>query len=213
MTTRDRPWEELSAWVAGRASMLQRRYRANEAGAVRQLAVLRRVRSGGLGDPEVWAALDGLPTSLVGRGDAPAAGERAAYDALVLFAAQQQGHRDQDLHVPGQRLGEALRRLRDGEPERDPIVRRFKQLGSAGTYESMVWHLRGLVTQLRGGSGERPVGLDYGRLAADLYRWQQPDGDDPVRLVWGRDFYRAATSTAPTTDTPDNSSLTEGDQP
>jgi CRISPR system Cascade subunit CasB len=46
------------------------------------------------------------------------------------------------------------------------------------------------------------VPLDYGLLADQLVRWQQPGGAATIRLQWGREFYR--TPAADTTPEPDS---------
>ena len=56
-------------------------------------------------------------------------------------------------------------------------------------------HLRSLVSQLE--SAEIPC--DYGQLAADLFKWQNPDYRTSVMREWGRQFFRAK-QTAETDD-------------
>ena len=50
-------------------------------------------------------------------------------------------------------------------------------------------HLLGLVSLLN----SENIGMDYARLAVDLYRLQDKDDAHKVRLIWGQDFYRKST--------------------
>ncbi|GAA5119020.1 type I-E CRISPR-associated protein Cse2/CasB [Pseudonocardia adelaidensis] len=114
----------------------------------------------------------------------PSPAERAAHVAITLFALHQQS-RGERMHHRGRGLGTALRRLHTGSSAiPDPIVRRFRMLGTADSFGELTHHLRGVVQLLRTASAP----LDYGLLAQQLHTWQ----DDPsrVRMTWGRQFYR-----------------------
>lgn len=157
-------------------------------------ATLARLRHIPAADPtsdlrSVDLTLATLPPELHGKTDEPSWAERAAHTALVLFAGHAQSARE-PVHVAGQHLGVAVRALAD---KRDPddvasgsIMARFHSLTKAPTYEAMAYHLRSLIALMRSDG----IRLDYGSLARDLYRWQQPGGADTVRLRWGRGFHR-----------------------
>ncbi len=91
--------------------------------------------------------------------------------------------------------GGALRSLHTGDQKSlpDPLVRRFRMLGTADSFTELTYHLRGAVQLLR--VGGQP--LDYGLLADQLVAWQW-HGRSSVQLTWGRQFHRARR-TAPTT--------------
>ena len=129
--------------------------------------------------------------------DAPTHEERAAHAALTLYAVHQQS-RGQRMHVPGHGFGRAVRGLtaRDsaGQENEKPARRRFNAVMTASTFDEAVYHLRGLVTQLRAAN----VPLDYGMLADDLRIFQFPGGGDAVRRRWGRQYYQVRPETIDT---------------
>ncbi len=55
--------------------------------------------------------------------------------------------------------------------------------------------MRGLITQFRA----EEIPLEYGQLAQDLRRLQNPRTAPGVRLQWGRDYHRVATDLSNTT--------------
>ncbi len=122
--------------------------------------------------------------------DVPTREEWAVHAALCLYAVHQQG-RPEKMHRPGQGLGQAVRQLAgpDSGPD-SPVRRRFAKVLTATSTEECLHHLRGLVTQFR--SVQPSIGLDYGMLADDLVRLQQPAGAPAVRLRWSRQYYRTS---------------------
>ena len=71
------------------------------------------------------------------------------------------------------------------EFESSPTIRRFNALVTSDSIDEMAWHLRSLVTQLRGAG----ISLDYAQLAVDLYSFNFPESRDGIRLKWGRQLY------------------------
>lgn len=130
--------------------------------------------------------LDGMPDALTGTGDNPSWGEWACFVPLTLFALHQQGKDTASaMHRQGLPLGRSLRRLVRSAEDEERVKRRFDQVATADSPQEVAHHLRGLVQLLR----RDDIPLDYAALAADLYRFQNPDWRDGVRLRWGRDFY------------------------
>ncbi|SDQ52583.1 type I-E CRISPR-associated protein Cse2/CasB [Quadrisphaera sp. DSM 44207] len=180
--------EQLERYVGARVAALQAGYRADRSAAVGALARLRRAVTTDPGaDPAVWAeTLAGLPEPLMGRGDEPSAYERAAHSAITVFALHQQSQTT-DMHRADQGVGSAVRQLGQRTGADEAVRRRFHALGTASSFAEALHHLRGLVTQFRAAG----IPLDYGRLARDLRRLQDPRTADRVRLAWGRDYHRA----------------------
>lgn len=134
-------------------------------------------------------------TFFVGAQSAATHHENAAHLAVTLYALHQQS-RGERMHRRGADLGSALRLLNSGPPP-DPIVRRFRMLGTADSLDELSHHLRGVVQLLR--TAGQP--LDYARLADQLVAWQ--DGHrSRVQLAWARGFHRT-TRTATTPDSPE----------
>lgn len=191
----EKPWDLVGHHVARRVNILQSqaldRNAASRSTALRQLAELRRAKADDPGDPRVWAlTFDALPAELAGHDYEPSSAERAVHAALVLFALHAQSAA-RPRHVPGRRLGHAIGELAGENRDDGPTVERFHAFATATTWKQRLHHLRGLVALLR----TNGIPLDYGSLAADLYRLQQPGGIDKVRLRWGRDFHFFKTPT------------------
>lgn len=184
-------------FVARRVTAWQRDYVRRRPEALATLARLRRGVGKEVGTvPDLWQyTLDGLPDQ-GGTGDEPTAQERAVHTAMTLFAVHQQSRRE-EMHLPQQSLGTAVRQLRARAASADAVRRRFEALGTAETFAEVVHHARGLITQLR---AER-IPLDYGMFTDDLVRLQSGAAASRVRLRWGRDFYR---TTKPDPDSSDD---------
>lgn len=165
---------------------------AGNAEAVATLARLRRCALDEPGaDPTVWAVtLADLPEKLRGR-DLPSFAERAIHAALVLYATHQQSN-DAPMHQSGIGLGRAVQMLaeargRDAKPD-ESCIRRLHQVVLANDPSGRLYHLRGLIVLMR--SETKPVALDYGILAADLWQLLDPKQDsDHVLMTWGRDLH------------------------
>ncbi|QAY71393.1 type I-E CRISPR-associated protein Cse2/CasB [Xylanimonas protaetiae] len=174
--------------------LIQRRAATLQAGRHRSavVATLARLRANAGKepgtDPAIWSqTVDGVPGTPWG--DGPTVQEWAVHTAMTLFATHQQS-RDAGMHRPGVGLGQAVARLerKQGGAEDDRISslrRRFDAAVTAATPDELAHHLRGLVTQLRGGD----EGLDYGLLADDLVQFQQPGQAGDVRRRWARQLY------------------------
>lgn len=162
------------------------------------LARLRRAVNEPPGSmPDIWSiTLGNLPAQLVGRTDAPSYGETAVHSALALFAIHQQGKGD-FMHRSGSGLGSAVRNYihandpAEGFNENSPILRRFNALTTSDSVDELLWHLRSLITQLRGSAIE----LDFAELAGNIYDFQFVEARDRIRLRWGRQLYTAPPKT------------------
>lgn len=191
----------LARYVVGKIERIQAGLVDQQSSAAKATAAkLRRALTRPAGSvPEVWEiTLGGLPEKLVGYSDDPTAAEQAAHTALCLFAIHQQSQGTR-MHQSGWGLGKSLRKLHrelGGADDLDsgPLIRRFNALSTADSLDEMLWHLRGLITQLRA----KGIPLDYGLLARDLYRYSVPEYRDSVRLRWGRDFYTYRPESAET---------------
>lgn len=197
------PAERTAGFVRGVIEPIQRQYIGGGQPTSYSRAVLSRLRRG-VGKPV--GALPDLLEFVVDpedrrRSDDATREEIAAYTALTLYAVHQQSRTKAPMHVRKTSFASAvgaMRRRPSGDDD-EGVMRRFQALGTASTIEELTQHARGLVTLLRG--AER--GVDYGRFASDLVRFQNPRTADSVRLEWGRDFYRvrpAAAEGATTTE-------------
>lgn len=152
-----------------------------------QLAVLRR--SAGLqpvDDPVAWQAVLELMTPPlldreIGRGDVPSRSEKAAFNAITLFALHLQS-RTRSMHVPGRSFGSAIRLLNRAR-QSGSIRPRFDAVLAARQERSRLIHARSLITLLRSDD----IGFDYGLFAQDLRSLMTPERRAGVLLRWGRD--------------------------
>ena len=163
----------------------------NDSAARASLARLRRGIGHAPGEfPELWGEyLLGMPEELLGRGTEISRAEWAVYIALTNFAFHQQGkdRKSEPMHRSGVSLGAAAARLIHNEEEdRDRIARRFYPVATASDMTELSQHLRGLISLLR----SEGIALDYGRLAGDLFLFQDSDAADTIKLRWGEDFFR-----------------------
>ncbi|MDR6867120.1 CRISPR system Cascade subunit CasB [Microbacterium resistens] len=206
--------DRTADFVAARVSALQAQYQKNVASAVSALARLRR----GIGrepgaDLELLGLALQLPPSqkdqadslydlLDLRGDEIAPEERAAFDAITLFALHQQSRRDAPMHRRGYSFGRSSRLLGTD----DAVRRRFTALGTASTREETLRHARGLIQQFR----QKRIPLDYGAFARDLLDLHGPFADR-VRARWGRDYFRVHHPDDDAADTDDATTTTPED--
>lgn len=176
--------------VARKVSWLQELLMADVSSGKATAAMLRKNIGKAPGaDPTVWdATLGDLPVGLQGWDDSPSFAESATHLALTLYAVHQQSQA-KPMHVVGRGLGNAVRDFigagQGEEFESSPTIRRFNALVTSDSIDEMAWHLRSLVTQLRGAG----ISLDYAQLAVDLYSFNFPESRDGIRLKWGRQLY------------------------
>ena len=182
--------------------LLERR----DSSAVASMARLRRAAGQPPGSEYTVLSLTAVPDRYVQDvpGDEPTCAEWAKHTALTLYAAHQQSV-GAPMHVDGIGLGSAVSRLARVASSPAAVRRRFSALGATLTYDAAVYHIRGLTSLLR----QHRIPLDYGLLADDLVEMQRPTGRERVRARWGRDFYRAFSSTATEDTDPTNTELKE----
>lgn len=182
-----RRYSELNKFVRARVRELQSRYLRGESQAAASLARLRRAVGKAPGaDAVIWQETLALPDRYSGHGDEPSRAERAVHYALTLYATHQQSQATA-MHRGGYGLGRAARQLGKSGASEQAVLRRFQALGTAASLTEAATHARGLVTQFRGAG----IPLDYGQLAVDFTRFQDPRQIASVRLTWGRDYYRS----------------------
>jgi len=179
----------LEQFVSSRISRIQKAYLDGRPEGSAGLAELRKSGDTPGASPATWAIeFEGLPDELVGKTDEPSPGERAAHLAFTLYATHQQSQ-GQPMHRTGREhnFGAAVARLQAARSDTAPtgqLPSRFSALGTASTMDEIAHYMRQLINLLR--SEEIP--LDYGRLAGQIYRLQNPATADAVRLEWGRGF-------------------------
>lgn len=195
------PDDVLADHVAGVIGALQSNYLSDDqhrfAAASATLARLRRAVGREPGDdPLVWQPIFGAwPVSVAAYGDAPTQAERAAFTAVTLYAVHQQSKRRDGMHRPGRSLGLAVGELSRRSGTGENVRRRFDMIATAQSIDEIVYHARGLVTQLRG--ADPAIALDYGLLAAQLRKLQYPSTATTVRLRWGRDYHQVGKARVP----------------
>ncbi|GAA1740569.1 type I-E CRISPR-associated protein Cse2/CasB [Luedemannella helvata] len=199
----------MGGHVAGVIGALQSRFlrEAPDPEAVGALARLRRGIGREPGSDYTLERYLGVPEALVQfvPDDRPADVEYAVHDAVSLYALHQQSQR-KPMHLDGDGLGRAVSSLLNKTDGPEGVRRRFAALGTASTYQEVIYHLRGLTTMLRG----HAVPLDYGLLAEDLLDLRKPYGAAKVRAAWGREFFRSRrTVEADNSATPANDSQEE----
>lgn len=201
-TTTSGPEQQQRRWLGtlgkaldGRLDRLQADYLAGSPRARADIAKLRRALGKPAGSvPEAWEyTLAAVPSSLQWDRDEPSRAEQAAHAALTLFAQHQQSMTG-PAHQHAVSFGRAVGRLAQVEERsQQAVTRRFMAVATAGSVGEMLTHMRGLITQLHSAQ----IGFDYARLADDLLGLLTPDHAQRVRLAWGRDFYRTATTPEP----------------
>lgn len=177
--------KQVEMFTKRKISMLLSQSREN----TKILAELRR----GIGKvpgevPQLWGYfLDSMPEEFYGDNE-PSRAEWAVYTSLTLFALHQQGKDPivNPMQKAGQSLGSALANLVHDESDRERIARRFNIIATSNNIEELSHYMRAVIQLLRGEN----IGLDYSKLAGDIYCFQFPELISNVRLKWGQDFYR-----------------------
>lgn len=177
--------KQVEMFTKRKISMLLSQSREN----TKILAELRR----GIGKvpgevPQLWGYfLDSMPEEFYGDNE-PSHAEWAVYTSLTLFALHQQGKDPivNPMQKDGQSLGSALANLVHDESDRERIARRFNIIATSNSIEELSHYMRAVIQLLRGEN----IGLDYPKLAGDIYCFQFPELISNVRLKWGQDFYR-----------------------
>lgn len=155
-----------------------------------QLARLRRGVGKVPGElPELWGVfLNDMDENLLSKNGTPTPAEWAIYLALTLFALHQQGN-GESVNSKERSLGKAAANLMEGsnpDEARDRVMRRFAPVVTAADMPELSHHLRSLVQLLKA----KGIGLDYAKLAIDIFDFQFDSSRKQVQLRWGQDFYR-----------------------
>lgn len=157
------------------------------------MAIIRRGVSRKPGElPELWGLMfDGMPEELLGKKSTSYA-EWAVYTALTLYALHQQGHQDEKkdernnwMYVKNVSLGKAAAMLAKQEKDEERILNRMNLVVTALSPYDLAYHLRAIVQLL----SRESIGLDYARLAKELYLMNNNEIANNIKLAWGRDFY------------------------
>lgn len=160
--------------------------------SARALAELRRGIGKEPGDqPQLWGYfLEEMPDEMMGNNE-PSRAEWAIYTALTLFALHQQGYNPNSslMDCEGVSFGSAVSKMKTPD-NKESLDRRFRIISTSAGMEELSNHLRSMIQLLKG----EGIGLDYGMLASDLYRFQFPELASRVRLKWGEDYYRTNRS-------------------
>lgn len=154
----------------------------------RNLAELRRGIGKAPGEiPQLWGYfLESMPEEFYGE-EKPSRAEWAVYTAITLFALHQQGKdpEKEPMHRPEQTFGKAVAMLIKDDDDRERISRRFYTVATSSSMEELSHYMRSIVQLLRA----EGIGLDYSKLARDIFYFQFPERISSVRLKWGQDFY------------------------
>lgn len=162
--------------------------------ATAAIAKLKRCAGHDIGaDPDIFEwTLAGLPEQdneykqgVVGL---PTSRELAAHTAITLFALHQQSIHEMSVHTQADvSLGGAVARLLFDNPNAAGISSRFNRVQTAGSWQELVHHARGLIALMK---RDRVV-LNYGLFAQDLVQLHAGRiSANNVRMRWGRDALR-----------------------
>ncbi|MFJ9468685.1 type I-E CRISPR-associated protein Cse2/CasB [Streptomyces caniferus] len=109
----------------------------------------------------------------------------AEHAALSLYGLHQQSQAH-PMHKRGVGLGAALRDLRhDDRFSTEAVDRRVAAAVNTTSVPTLVYRLRGLITQLR----SVKVPLDYDQLLQDIKNWHYPESRRRVRRTWGLAYH------------------------
>lgn len=134
--------------------------------------------------PELWGILfDRMPEELLGTKGASFA-EWAVYTALTLYALHQQGN-EKFMNAEDISIGKAASMLVKSEDDEERIRRRLGLVVTATSPSDLAYYLRGVIQLL----SREAIGIDYPRLARELYLMNNEESSKAIKLAWGRDFY------------------------
>jgi len=197
--------EGVGEFVRKKISTLDKKLKKEDSWARGMLAKLRR----GVGRPpgsvpDIWEitmewddAIGVKPKDWEGYDKNPSRSEIVVHLALTLYAMHRQGKSDSMSLFANERVnqvsfGSAMAKLWGKEKE-EGVRKRFNAVATAGSFEELTRHIRGIVQLLRA----KDIKLDYARFAKDMYACLSNDGTSlsnngvsGVLLGWGRDFYR-----------------------
>ncbi|SDD04523.1 type I-E CRISPR-associated protein Cse2/CasB [Glycomyces harbinensis] len=133
------------------------------------------------GIPAMW---DFYTTWDLTKGGDAAGRFRAEHETLVLFGIHQQSTGAR-MHRRGMDVGRAAARLLAqesvGKQGLDALMNR---IGGSTSQTELVGHLRRLVTMLK----NHRIGLDYDRVYAAVWAWDDPSRRDGLCRNWGRQY-------------------------
>lgn len=191
-----------SSFVTPKVQSLQKRYLE---GGPDARAVLAQLRATTTGDPAAaWGISEYLlperdyaPSMLrSGTSQTESANfeETAIHLAMTAYATMQQA-KSEPMHISDRSLGTAARILGNhpDEPmDKGKVWERLSRLAQAQTMTGLRWQLRSVISLLK----RRGIGLDFGKLADDLYFWQFPSSRITVQRAWSRTFFNNVQSEA-----------------
>ena len=173
---------------------INRLLNSDDATVKARLAELRHGIGSSPGEiPALWGMIfDKLPETMLGKYGKSSKEEWAIYYALMLYALHQQGkdYKTHNMNKKDVSLGKAAGMLvgfyGGKDEDRDRVSRRFNQIALADDIKTMTYYLRMFIPLL----SKADIGMDYARLAKDIYLYQTESGRTSIRLEWGQDYYR-----------------------
>lgn len=205
---------ETGRLANSKIASIQCRYTGqNNAASARARAELAQLRKINGSNNDSWFATDGLALEgwsceRMEQLGASESDENRAFlvlkNTLGLYALHQQsesigcavlhsrGEDDKRPHVKIARasFGRACRRI---EPELDKaarVMRRLMAIERANDFDAVLYNVRSLIRLMKSSKDRRPIQLDYGMLAEDLY-WIQLSGESRENVLsrWSRDYF------------------------
>ncbi|MFT8330542.1 type I-E CRISPR-associated protein Cse2/CasB [Bifidobacterium psychraerophilum] len=196
---------DFGKWVDSRVRLLSTGGRTSsgiretgyvQGGAYATAAIAKLKRSVGhdIGaDPDIFEwTLAGLPEPDEEQkhqiSGVPTAHELAAHTAITLFALHQQSIHEMSVHTQSAlSLGGAVARLSFDNANVAGIRSRFNRIQTAGSWQELVHHARGLIALMK---RDRIV-LNYALFAQDLLQLHAGRvSANNVRMRWGKDALR-----------------------
>lgn len=201
-------------FVTPKVQSLQTRYLEGDAAA---RAVLAQLRAATAGDPAAaWGISEYLlpereyAPSMLRSGttqtESADFAETAIHMAMTSYATMQQA-KGEPMHVSKRSLGTAARLLGSNSDEpmdRGKVWERLSRLAQAQTVPGLRWQLRSFISLLK----RRGIGLDFGKLADDLYFWQLPSSRITTQRAWSRAFFNSVQTE---TQKPESSETTSAE--